>query len=260
MNVIRSNRLLALSCAAILWATPSILAQVSLHEEPAIEARASLPDAPGSLLFSDSAAPASLLDAAQPTAAGGPTAPRHHRIIKANEIAQPLEAKDKFVMAFRGVAGITTVAGSLFSAGWGQLNDSRPHYGTDSGAFGERLGASALNGASRAFFSYGVYASLFHQDPRYYIMGETHTFKQRAIYSATRVVLVGGPDQHSALNWSNLAGTASSAALSNAYYPEVDREASRTVTSALTSLATQAAMNELHEFLGDVLKKVHHKR
>jgi len=42
---------------------------------------------------------------------------------------------------------------------------------------------------SESFFSNGLYPSVFHQDPHYYIMGRSHPWKQRAVYSASRVVL-----------------------------------------------------------------------
>ena len=55
--------------------------------------------------------------------------------------------------------------------GWEQLINSNPQYGTDSGAFGERLGAAALLQNSRAVLSDGIMAAIFRQDPRYYRQG-----------------------------------------------------------------------------------------
>jgi hypothetical protein len=57
---------------------------------------------------------------------------------------------------------------ALVSAGYGQLTNSDPKYGTDEGAFGERLGAAFLRQASMRFFADSLLPTLDHEDPRYY--------------------------------------------------------------------------------------------
>ena len=51
-------------------------------------------------------------------------------------------------MGFEDTFSLTAVAGWFSSAGWSHWMNSAPNYGTDRGAFGERLGAAALENSS----------------------------------------------------------------------------------------------------------------
>lgn len=231
---------------------PSLRAQ----EVPRTEfAAVALPDAPSSMM-----APVETPEESFIGFAPSATARKYHRTVQPDQQALPLSAGDKMKLSVVNQFSLSSLAGNLLSAGYGQLADSRPHYGVDKGAFGQRLGAASLKGLSQSVFSYGIYASVFHDDPRYYVMGPSHPFGKRAVYSATRIVITRKDDGSSAVNWSRLAGIASAAALANAYYPERDRSVSKTATSTLTSIATGAATNELSEFLGDIMHKIHHKK
>ena len=81
--------------------------------------------------------------AGQPATAPPQIAKRFATTIKPGETALPLSAGDKWQLAIRKQLTLGSLASPLISAGFGNLNNSRPHYGTDSGAFGERLGAAA---------------------------------------------------------------------------------------------------------------------
>jgi len=151
------------------------------------------------------------------------------------------------------------VGTSLLGAGEDQLFNSRPHYGSDSGAFGERLGAAELKQATESFFSYGLYAAAFHEDPHYYVLGPGHTFKNRAIYSATRVVLTQTDSGNTGINWAKLVGSASAGALTNAYYPPQDRKVGATIEAYASSLGISALSLELHEFWPDLKRKFLHR-
>lgn len=191
---------------------------------------------------------------------GGPDmAKKYHRIVKAGQQAVPLSAKDKFVLSIADRASITSVASTAFSSGLGYWSNDVPHYGTNLPAYGSRFGAAYLKATTESIFSYGLYASVFHDDPRYYVMGRKEKIVKRAVYSASRVVITRKDNGDTAVNWSKLAGLTSAAALTNAYYPDQDRRIGRTATSVLSSIATTAGVNELHEFIGDAMRLVFHK-
>jgi len=180
-------------------------------------------------------------------------------VVPAGGGPEPLTAEQKFELSFRSAVSLGGVGTSLLSAGEGHLANSRPHYGSDKGAFGERLGAAELKQATESFFSYGLYAAAFHEDPHYYVKGPGHTFKDRAIYSATRVVLTQTDAGNTGVNWAKLAGVASAGALANAYYPPRDRTVGDTLSSFATSLAIATLSLELHEFMPDVKRKFLHR-
>jgi hypothetical protein len=250
------HRPLALLLAAMLGAGVCALAQ---------SAPADLPDAPASQsMVSDPAAPSADVGGASAAAVAPSQAeqsrPFLHRVVPAGEGPQPLTAPQKFEMSFRSRVAFGAVGSSIFGAGERQLFNSRPHYGTDSGAFGERLGAAELKQVTESFFSYGLYAAAFHEDPHYYVMGSGHSIVHRAVYSATRIALTRTDDGGASVNWAKLAGMGSATALTNAYYPPQDRGVRQSLSAYGSSLATSMLTLELHEFVPDLMRAVRHRK
>jgi hypothetical protein len=207
------------------------------------------------------------LSASEPSAGIGAgetqrSKPYLHRNVPPGEGLQPLTAGQKFELSFRSRFSAGAFAGALFGAGWSHLNNSRPDSGSDRAGFGERLGAAELKQTSESFFSSGLYAAAFHEDPHYYIMGPGpgHGIAHRALYAATRVLVTRTDGGGTSVNYAKLAGLASSNALANAYYPDADRGPDKTATAFLTNIGTSALSLELNEFLPDVFQAIHHKR
>ncbi|HEX9201044.1 MAG TPA: hypothetical protein VF865_15905 [Acidobacteriaceae bacterium] len=246
-------------------ASPYILSQTTSRTTSAS-------DLPDSLeVQASSQPPASNLTApgSAPSVETGPASlypnsqPYLHRVVKADMGPQPpLTGPQKFDLSLHNSLSLTAFGSTLLGAGEGQLFNSRPHYGTDSAAFGERLGAGELKQVVESIFSYGFFATAFHEDPHYYIMGRSpgHSYGHRAVYAASRVVLTRTDDGNTGINWSKLAGMASATALTNAYYPQRDRGVSPTISAYFSSLGTSALTLELHEFLPDVVHAIHHKK
>ncbi len=177
-----------------------------------------------------------------------------------NEFGQPLNSAEKLKLSIMSRLTLTDIASTAFSAGWSHIRDSPPHFGADSGAFGERLGALALKQTSQSIFNYGIYDSLFHDDPRYYVMGRQRSVGVRALYSASRLVVTQRDDGNAAINWPKFAGIASATALANAYYPPRDRGFAKSAGAFGMSLWTTILNNEFNEFVGDGLRLLRHHR
>ena len=232
----------------------------------AIVTENTLPDSPGALLASSRSA------AKDPVAA--PVVPtrdledssvevparKYHRVVRPYEQAAPLTGFDKVKLSVASRMTYGEALGTVWSAGWSQWRNSRPHTGTDTGAFEERLRDLAIKQTTQSFFAYGVYAAAFHEDPRYYIMGRTVKPMHRVIYSAERTVITQKDDGSPAINWAKIAGIATSTALTTAYYPDHDRGLRNDSEAFATSLATSVLNDELHEFGGDVLRLIHRHR
>ena len=240
---------------------------VQAQQLTAVTAPASLPlpDAPGFLsrdgLSYTPTNPALVQEEQAGQAA--PSAPVYARRLSskigAGVIAKPLTVGDKFEMSIARQLTLGTLGSSLVSAGYSHLLDNRPHYGTDSAGFGERLGASALRSTTQSILNFGLYSSLFHDDPRYYVLGSRYPVKKRVIYAATRVIFTRKDNGNRAINYPYLAAVASSAALTNAYYPDRDRAVGRTIGGVGTTIALNAAIMQLNEFGGDIKRRLFHK-
>lgn len=228
-------------------------------------AASTLPDSPGALLTSSSAAENTTDAPVFPTRnledrSVETPARKYHRVVKPWEQAGPLTGFDKIKLSIISRATYGEAFGTVWSAGWSQMRNSRPHTGTDSEAFQDRLVDLAIKQTTQSFFAYGVYAAAFHDDPRYYIMGSTMTPVHRAIYSARRTLITQKDDGSQAINWAKLAGIATSTALTTAYYPKVDHGFANESQAFAMSLATSVLNDELHEFGGDVLHLIHHTK
>jgi hypothetical protein len=232
------------------------------------DAMLSLPDAPDFTTSSSAADEASATDAitnpSDTGAAAAAAAKRRLRYatrrditIQPGEIAPTLAPHDKVVLGLEESFTLFSVIGWTTSAGYSQLVNGSPNYGTDSGAFGMRLGATALRNISENILGDAVFAPLFHEDPRYYKMGDGHNVFKRGIYAATRAIITRTDDGHERVNYSLLAGNAAGAALTNAYYPRLNQGATQTAKAFGTSVGGSAIGFVVTEFLDDALKFAH---
>jgi len=187
-------------------------------------------------------------------------APKRARTIQPGQQAQPLTSSDKLIFSIRNQTRPMSPVNWVVSAGLSHLRDGRPHYGTDSGAFGERLGAAALKQGTQSVLVFGVFASLFHEDPRYYRQGNSHPFMKRAVYAASRIVITRTDSGQPSINWARICGMAGSAAMTNLYYPDRDTGLNPTLRSYGDSFVTGAATNELREFMADAIAMIRRKR
>jgi hypothetical protein len=138
-----------------------------------------------------------------------------------------------------------------------QVTDSSPNFGTDSGAYGERLGAISLRIISQNIIGHAVFAPVFHDDPRYYKMGSGHSIVERGLYAATRTLITRSDDGRARPNYSLLSGNLAAATLTNAYYPRVNQGVAETANTFGTSIGGSAVGFVVTEFLDDVLRLAH---
>jgi hypothetical protein len=208
-----------------------------------------------------------LIDAPQPQPAGQveprahqmqfatvPSARKYAQVIEPGQTAAQFTAPEKLLFSFTEVVRPITILPSLYSASYEQLFNSDPKYGHGAGAFGEKFGASMLRRASLRVFSDGVFASAFHQDPRYYRIAQGSIFR-RSLLSMRQAVIRRGDDGENRFNYSGIAGRAASAALTVTYYPEPSVTAKVVGTTFLYSIATDAGGNLLLEFLPNMIRK-----
>jgi hypothetical protein len=230
----------------------------------------SLPDAPG---FTSSSATGGLAEPADANAdadadadADATDATSHHHVhiprlreitIEPGQVAPPLSSHAKVVLGLKESFTFFSAVGWTASAGFSQLTNGSPNYGTDSGAFGERLGATSLRLISQNIIGNAFFAPLFHQDPRYYKMGDGHNIGRRVFYAATRSIITKSDDGRSQPNFSLLSGHLAGAALTNTYYPSINRGFRETAETFGNSIGGSAVGFAVTEFLYDVLRFAH---
>ena len=182
------------------------------------------------------------------------------KYIPAGWTAPRLTAHDKIVLGLKDSYSPFSFLGIIFSAGYSHLTNGQPNYGTDRGAFGERLGATAIRDTSESLFTDTIFAPMLHEDPRYYVEGPQYNFFHRVIYAATRPIITRTDSGKESLNGALLLGYASASAISYAYYPAINQNFKDTAATFGGSLAGAAIGDFVSEFSDEVLIKLHLKK
>ena len=278
-----TQRILPMALAAALTliiAATFAPAQMPLTSMPAAgliaaNTRFDLPDSPGALFTtSSSSADTNAADPASADPRGAdsdgaqvqPTGPRpkgalHAKmVVNPGEVASPMTVREKVLGGMANSVSLFSAAGWLISAGWSHMLNDSPNYGTDSAAFGQRLGAAALRGATDGIFSQSLFAPLFHEDPRYYVLGAGHPFLKRAVYAGTRAIITRTDSGRKTPNYALFAGTAAGSALTVEYYPAKNTSFGEVAATFGGSIGGTALGNVVNEFIVDALIQLHIKK
>ena len=211
-----------------------------------------LPDAPSAIVSREAALEANHGPAARPR-----IAPSLMKRIPAGWTAQPITSHQKFLLGLHELYSPIGIAGMVGAAGFSQLTNGQPNYGTNGGAFEQRLGAVLLRDTTEAVFADAVFAPLMHEDPRYYVQGPQHNLFYRIAYAATRPIITRTDSGNSTVNGSLIVGYAVSSALTVAYYPQSNRNFHDTAATFGGSIGGAAVGFFLSEFRDDVLQAIH---
>jgi hypothetical protein len=168
--------------------------------------------------------------------------------------AAPLTTKQKFSLATHDTLDWTSWIGISLTAGIEQANNTYAGYGQGATGYGKRWAAQFGDGRTSDYLSHAVFASLFHQDPRYFYQG-TGTKKSRLYHAMSNAWIARSDTGKDMPNYSYLLGAMVSGAISNAYYPHADRGANLVFTNAFIGIAGRAGGNVLQEFLGKRLTR-----
>ena len=140
-----------------------------------------------------------------------------------------------------------------------QAENDDPSYGHGFAGYAKRYGAAFADTTIENFMVGAVFPTLLHQDPRYYQLGKGGFFR-RAGHAALRVVITRSDSGKGQFNYSEVAGSALAAALSNTYHPPQDRTALNSANIWLTQIWGDALSYELKEFWPDIRRKLHKKQ
>jgi hypothetical protein len=201
----------------------------------------------------DFSSPLTAAPSTAPSDATQPEASRTQRYPKPGQPAPVLTAGDKVRLARRGALSPFAAVGWLFASGYEHLTNTAPNWGTDRGAFGQRLGDSAIRATTEDFLTDGVMAPLLREDPRYYRLGHGHKALARVLYAATRPLITRSDSGRRVPNLSLMGGNLAGSALTNAYYPQQNRGVAQTFATFGGGLAGSALGFGIAEFFGGIL-------
>jgi hypothetical protein len=172
----------------------------------------------------------------------------------------PLTTGQKFRVVARSSFDYVQIPWYGFLAGISQTENSEPGYGQGAEGYGKRFGAAAADGTIENFMTSAIFPSVFHQDPRYFQLGQG-SFVHRAGYSVSRIVIARTDSGHHQLNISEIFGSALAAAISTySYHPRADKTLSNTAEVWGTEVSYDTLTIVLKEFWPDIRRSIRKKK
>jgi hypothetical protein len=186
--------------------------------------------------------------------------PDYQTITDPLNVAKPLTVKQKWSLALRETVDPFNLVSAAISSGFSQAGNQTPKYGEGAAAYSQRFGAAVADLGTQNFFSAGVCASLFHQDPRYFRRGPESGIPSRVLYSVSRVVIARNDSGKQTVNAAGLVGMVLGIAASNLYYPRSSVRGEVMAGRLTTSVFGSVTGDLLSEFWPDLQKKFFHRK
>src|ERR1700686_23115 len=176
--------------------------------------------------------------------------------VNSNTQPPPLSTRQKFVLASKdSVTDYSSYTWAGILAGQAMLLNSDPELGRGIKGYGRYYWRTFVDGVSGTFFTEAIVPAITHEDPRYYTLGEGGFFR-RAGYAISRAFVTKTDSGGTSFNWSEVAGNALEAGLSNAYYPPQERGLSQTAVNFGTQMESAVLNHVFQEFWPDIRRRV----
>lgn len=192
----------------------------------------------------------------------------------------PLTTGQKFKVVFQSSFDPVQYFWYGFLSGLNQAENSEPGFGQGAEGYAKRYGAAFADGTIENFMVAAVFPSLLHQDPRFFQSGKGG-FTRRTEYAVSRIFVTRTDSGHSQFNYSEIVGSALSAAIAtNTYHPGafittrynpstgtltyVHNDSDRTLPNTISVWGAQVGYDTItlvaKEFWPDIHRKLTHKR
>ena len=161
----------------------------------------------------------------------------------------PLNAKQKFGLAWKTALDPVTFLGAGVYAGFEQAGDRYPEYGQGMQGYAKRYAAGYADAAAGIFIGNAILPSLLKQDPRYFFKGTGGT-RSRLLYALASSVICKGDNRRWQPNYSFILGSLAVGGISNLYVPASDRSSAAVVfQNALIRIGQGSLGGVLQEFV-----------
>jgi len=183
----------------------------------------------------------------------------NYRAVSANTQLPPLSPKGKLRLATQDSFDYSSFLLAGILAGLSQARNSTPEFQHGAAAYGRYYWHSFADQALGNYLTEAVLPIATRQDPRYYTLGPGNgNFGHRTLYALSRLVVTRTDSGGRTFNFSEVAGNAAGAAISNLYYPRQERTLSKTGQKWLLQLGIDAVFDVAKEFWPDINHHVFH--
>jgi len=167
---------------------------------------------------------------------------------------QPLTAADKAKVYAKGLFSPFHFLTAAASAGITQWEDVPASWGQGAEGFGRRFGNYFVKQTVQRTLRLGG-EELLQEDNRYFGSGE-HGVGRRIVYAVKMSILARTDDGSTRISLSEIGSTAGAAFISRLWQPSTNSSAGDGAMSFGISMATNAGVNVLREFLPNVTRHV----
>jgi hypothetical protein len=176
--------------------------------------------------------------------------PRHHSSLR----PCAMNAGEKFRLFVDQQLDPINFLGAGLDAAQAQADwDDRP-FGQGSSGYSKRFAASLADNATGDFFGVFLYPAIFHQDPRYYRLGQG-SVKARLGHALQHRFVAVSDSGNPMFNFSEWFGTVSAKTLTNVYHPGNPRGFGPTASRVGFSVGNDMAWDVLREFWPEIAHK-----
>lgn len=168
----------------------------------------------------------------------------------------PISAGGKFKIFMNQGISPAYILGAGISGAVNQATNTPSAPGQGWEAYGTRIGYAMGRASSTSFFGTFVFASVLHQDPRFF--PESHpTFGRALKYSAQRIFVTRNDNGHDVFNSSGLLGPLAAEALSNVYLPRSEQTGAKSMERYGSDLGWRFAANIFKEYWPTIFRSMH---
>ena len=206
-----------------------------------------------------------------PTPAGVPARPRssqqqpkrilglmpNYRAVSAGEIPPPPTPKQAFKIATENSFDYSSFAFVGITSLMAEGSDSHPALGKGVPGFWRYSWRGFVDKTDGNYWVIFALPTVLHEDERYYAKGQGPVL-DRAVYSASRILITPNYDGQNTFNGAELLGRGISQAISLSYYPSSDRTFEQIAEKYGWALGRDAVTNVFREFWPDISNHIVH--
>ena len=182
----------------------------------------------------------------------------NYRAVSAGAIPPPPTPKQAFKIATQNTFDYSSFVFVGITSLMAEGTDAHPQLGEGITGYGRYYWRGFLDKAAGNYLVIFALPTVFHEDERYYAMGEGGFWK-RAIYAASRILITPDYHGHNTFNASEVFGRGISQAVSAAYYPSQDRTGGALAVKYGWAMGRDALTNVFREFWPDITTHVLHR-
>jgi hypothetical protein len=180
------------------------------------------------------------------------------RSLSVNSSYQPITGGARWNWFVRSTIGSQSLAGGLFSAGFGTVINSPQEYGGHWEGYGKRYGIR-LTGVSTGNAIEAGIGSLWGEDPRYY-RAPGQPFGRRVQNIINMTFMARRPDSKYVPAYARYIGVSGNNVLSNTWRADSEADAQHAAVRTLLGFAGRMGSNAFQEFWPDIRRRVLKKK